>query len=114
MDESAAGLTFTNVGGNCRMPGNNGFVEFDFEVTFPVNSSTAAVAIGGLTFPSATTGSSNPISVGTTCANYTARTQLVSGPAMTTFSLYNLSTALTKAYLSGRTVRIFGRYQANI
>jgi hypothetical protein len=112
-DGSGAALNFnTPIVGNYST-NSAGVVDFDFEVTYPATASGASATIAGLPLSSAATGSSNPISGGTTYTTYTGGAITIAGSASgTTFSLYANGVALTNANLSGKTIRMFGRYQA--
>lgn len=117
VDSSGAGLVFTGVVANYRIPGNNGFIEFDFEFTFPVTANAAYVNIGGLPFPSANTGSSTVIFALTSYNNYGKNLVANGGSASSSFNIYDLATGtlpLTNVQLSGKTLRFHGSYQAQV
>jgi hypothetical protein len=114
VDSSGAGLIFANASGSYSILGDTKLIEFEFEITFPETANLAAANIGGLPFASTASGSSTPISGGTTYTNHTSYIQVAGGRSSTTFNLYNLSIAITNASLSRKIIRMFGRYLANI
>jgi hypothetical protein len=89
-------------------------VQFELEATYPVTPSLAPARIGGLPFTSASSRIHSPIVGGTSFTDYTSYIQIAGEHASTSFSLYNLAAVITNAALSGRTVRLFGHYVANI
>jgi hypothetical protein len=111
-DASGAGLKFANAVGEYSIATDARLIEFDLELTFPDNASTAPAIIGGLPFPSADSASTNPISGWTIYTDYTSPVQIAGGRGATNFNLYHLATALTNADLSGKTLRMSGRYRA--
>jgi len=109
-DNSGAGLTFTNVSGNCFFTriGNMSFATF--MVTFPVTADVTGAKIGGLpTSSKSTSNDVSPVSISFCDATFSVTGRVGGGSTFMTF--YNSSgVLLTNANLSGKSIRAMAIY----